>query len=402
MHMVAFKADSTPADTTPPTVAITAPADNADVNDIVTVTADADDNVGVTGVQFLVDGQATGPEDTAAPYALSWDSRTVPNGAHTLTARARDAAGNTTTSALVNVNVANTNYFQNEVLATGFDLPTTFEFLPDGRMLVAELAGQDQGPAAAVHPAGPEPVPADHQHRLGRRAAGHLRPRARPRLHEQPLLLRLLHARFAEPRPRLALHRQRRAHRHRCRQRVRALRGPAERRRRAPRRRTQLRQRREAAVHDRRALQAQLVAAADQPARQGAPDQPRRHGADRQPVLRRRRAERRQHLGPRAAQPVPRLLRPARPAASSSAMSAATTRPPPRRRSTSAPAARTTAGRTPRAPARHPARARCSPTRTTAETRRSPAGSSTTARQFPAATAAPTSTPTTPRTGSAG
>ena len=29
------------------------------------------------------------------------------------------------------VNVANTDYFQNEVLATGFDLPTTFEFLPD-------------------------------------------------------------------------------------------------------------------------------------------------------------------------------------------------------------------------------------------------------------------------------
>ncbi len=40
------------------------------------------------------------------------------------------------------VNVANTDYFQNEILATGFDLPTTFEFLPDGRMLVAELAGK--------------------------------------------------------------------------------------------------------------------------------------------------------------------------------------------------------------------------------------------------------------------
>ena len=49
-----------------------------------------------------------------APYALSWDSRTVANGAHTLTARARDAAGNTTTSAPVNVNVTNTDYFQNE------------------------------------------------------------------------------------------------------------------------------------------------------------------------------------------------------------------------------------------------------------------------------------------------
>jgi glucose/arabinose dehydrogenase/PKD repeat protein len=31
--------------------------------------------------------------------------------------------------------------FQNEILATGFDLPTNIEFLPDGRMLVGEIAG---------------------------------------------------------------------------------------------------------------------------------------------------------------------------------------------------------------------------------------------------------------------
>jgi glucose/arabinose dehydrogenase len=142
MHMVAFKSDSAPTDTTPPTVAVTSPVDNATVSDIVTVSADAADNDRVAGVQFFVDGTANGLEDTAAPYALTWDSRTAGNGAHTLAARARDASGNTTTSAIVNVNVSNTNYFQNEILATGFDLPTTFEFLPDGRMLVAELQGR--------------------------------------------------------------------------------------------------------------------------------------------------------------------------------------------------------------------------------------------------------------------
>jgi len=142
MHMAAFKADSAPTDTVAPTAAITAPANMANVSDIVAVSADASDNTGVAGVQFLVDGTAKGPEDTVAPYALSWDSRTVTNGAHTLSVRARDAAGNTTTSAVVNVNVVNTNYFQNEILATGFDLPTTFEFLPDGRMLVGELQGK--------------------------------------------------------------------------------------------------------------------------------------------------------------------------------------------------------------------------------------------------------------------
>ncbi len=39
------------------------------------------------------------------------------------------------------VNVANTGSFENEVLATGLDLPTALKFLPDGRMLVAELPG---------------------------------------------------------------------------------------------------------------------------------------------------------------------------------------------------------------------------------------------------------------------
>jgi glucose/arabinose dehydrogenase/PKD repeat protein len=142
MHMVAFKGASGTGDTTPPTVSITAPNNNATVKDIVQVTANANDNAGVAGVRFFVDDQPTGAEDTTAPYGLNWDSRTVGNGAHTLTARATDTSGNTTTSAPVTVNVANTDYFQNEVLATGFDLPTTFEFLPDGRMLVAELQGR--------------------------------------------------------------------------------------------------------------------------------------------------------------------------------------------------------------------------------------------------------------------
>ena len=129
-------------DTTPPSVSLTAPAAGAQVADIVNVTADATDDVGVQGVQFYVDGVATGAEDGTAPYGLAWDTRATTNGAHTLTARARDAAGNSTLSVGVAVNVTNANFFQNEVLATGFNLPTNIEFLPDGRMLVVELAGK--------------------------------------------------------------------------------------------------------------------------------------------------------------------------------------------------------------------------------------------------------------------
>jgi len=81
----------------------------------------AADNVGVVGVQFKVDGTNVGGEDTSAPYAATWNSATVPNGAHTVTAVARDAAGNVTTSASVSVTVSNAAPPSGLVAAFGFD-----------------------------------------------------------------------------------------------------------------------------------------------------------------------------------------------------------------------------------------------------------------------------------------
>ena len=76
MHMVAFKAARAPADTTPPTVSITAPDNNATVSDIVQVTANASDNVGVAGVQFLVDGAGHRRGGHGRrPTGSSWDTR---------------------------------------------------------------------------------------------------------------------------------------------------------------------------------------------------------------------------------------------------------------------------------------------------------------------------------------
>ena len=96
------------ADTTPPTVSVTAPASGATVSATVSVTANASDNGSVAGVQFKLDGANLGAEDTTSPYSVSWDTFSAPNGAHTLTAVARDGAGNTTTSAAVPVTVSNT------------------------------------------------------------------------------------------------------------------------------------------------------------------------------------------------------------------------------------------------------------------------------------------------------
>ncbi len=94
------------ADTQAPTVNITAPA-AGNVLGTINVTANASDNVGVVGVQFLLDGANLGAEDLASPYSTSWNTTTIQNGTYTLTARARDAAGNTTTSAGVQVTVNN-------------------------------------------------------------------------------------------------------------------------------------------------------------------------------------------------------------------------------------------------------------------------------------------------------
>jgi hypothetical protein len=97
-------------DTVPPAVSITVPLAGQGVSGIVTVAASASDDVGVAGVQFKVDGAALGAEVTAAPYTTAWDTRTAANGSHTLTAVARDGAGNATTSAAVAVIVGNSDF----------------------------------------------------------------------------------------------------------------------------------------------------------------------------------------------------------------------------------------------------------------------------------------------------
>jgi len=92
-------------DTQAPTVTITSPANGASVSGNVNVNANATDNVGVTKVEFSVDGllRAT---DTTSPYGFTWDSTTVTNGTRNLSAKAFDAAGNVA-SDTISVTVAN-------------------------------------------------------------------------------------------------------------------------------------------------------------------------------------------------------------------------------------------------------------------------------------------------------
>jgi len=93
-------------DSIAPTVAITSPTTGATVSGTITVTATASDNVGVVGVGVLVDGGPLGAEVTEPPYSVSWNTLSVTDGSHVLSAVARDAAGNQTTSS-ISVSVSN-------------------------------------------------------------------------------------------------------------------------------------------------------------------------------------------------------------------------------------------------------------------------------------------------------
>ena len=97
---------ATAPDVVAPTTAITSPAQAAAVTGIVPINANANDNIGVTQVEFFAGATSIGV-DTTAPYSIDWNSATVANGAINLTARARDGAGNITVSTAVNVTVNN-------------------------------------------------------------------------------------------------------------------------------------------------------------------------------------------------------------------------------------------------------------------------------------------------------
>jgi hypothetical protein len=107
----ALNVDATPAsrtwtiDTVAPTgVAITAPANNANVSGQVTISATASDNVGVVRVRFFIDGVLF-DTDTSAPFSTTWNSNKVTKTTHTIYVIADDAAGNTTQSATITVRV---------------------------------------------------------------------------------------------------------------------------------------------------------------------------------------------------------------------------------------------------------------------------------------------------------
>ena len=95
-------------DSTPPVVSITSPTNNATVSGVVTLTATASDNSGISNVVFKLDGNQVGNQLTSSPYSTTWNSASVSDGSHSLTVTASDAAGNSTTAS-ININVSNSS-----------------------------------------------------------------------------------------------------------------------------------------------------------------------------------------------------------------------------------------------------------------------------------------------------
>src|SRR5262249_4668229 len=92
----------------PPTVTVTSPADGSDLTGTVAVTADASDPDGtISAVRFdLPDG--TSQTVTAAPYAATWNSATVADGAgYQIKATSFDNLGVASPTAAVTVSVHN-------------------------------------------------------------------------------------------------------------------------------------------------------------------------------------------------------------------------------------------------------------------------------------------------------
>ena len=103
-------AATTLRDTTPPTVTVATPVDHATVSGSVNVTATGvADNVAVAGVTFQLDGADIAPEVAMPPYAAALDTRLFADGAHQVTAVARDTSNNVAVSAPVHVTIDNTD-----------------------------------------------------------------------------------------------------------------------------------------------------------------------------------------------------------------------------------------------------------------------------------------------------
>ncbi len=131
------------SDTTPPTVAVTAPTADATVSGNVSVTASASDNVGLARVEFWVDGVQEAA-DASPPYSYGWDTTQDAGGPHTILAKAFDTSNNSA-SETIGVTVSNS-----PCVTSSASWQNTAMLSPDGTFDVSFDATPSAGNVDAV------------------------------------------------------------------------------------------------------------------------------------------------------------------------------------------------------------------------------------------------------------
>lgn len=95
-------------DTAAPTVAIVEPVTGSSAAGLVRIAGTASDNVGVAGVEVQVDSAPFTNADGTTAWQFVLDTSLYVDGVHTITARARDAAGNISPASSIALTVNNT------------------------------------------------------------------------------------------------------------------------------------------------------------------------------------------------------------------------------------------------------------------------------------------------------
>ncbi len=135
----------------PPTASLTAPTSGATLTGTATFNATASDDVGVARVEFWRDGTVLLGTDTTAPYSLSYNTASIPNGSHTFTCKAYDTAGHSTTSPAITATVNNSTtsgpgQFEWSLALGGTDYDYGWSVAVDRRTSDVILAGSFGGP----------------------------------------------------------------------------------------------------------------------------------------------------------------------------------------------------------------------------------------------------------------
>ncbi len=134
-------------DTVAPSITLTAPA--AFVDNLVgtlNLSASASDNVGVSSVEYQVDGRTVESTSAGPTYAASVPTGNHASGQHVVRARARDVAGNVSGWSSATVRFGGSvalgqGFSKTDAWVAGLTAATAIVQAPDGRWFVAEQAG---------------------------------------------------------------------------------------------------------------------------------------------------------------------------------------------------------------------------------------------------------------------